>query len=78
LFLIFGILIAKKILFKFLLASMKTHTNSGDFTGSRIRISSAVCHGYSSSLYNNTGAASKRMGNLNSAFEKSTANHIEK
>jgi hypothetical protein len=36
---------------------MKTLTNSGDFTGSRIRIS-------------NSGGTSKRFGNLNSAFEK--------
>jgi hypothetical protein len=35
---------------------MKTHTNSGDFTGSRIRF--------------NSGGTSKRIGNLNSAFEK--------
>jgi hypothetical protein len=36
---------------------MKTVSNSGDFTGSYIRIS-------------NSGGASKRMGNPNSAFEK--------
>jgi hypothetical protein len=54
-FLIFCILIVKKIL-KFLLASMKTLTNSGDFTGSRIRIS-------------NSGGTSKRIRNLNSALE---------
>ncbi len=36
---------------------MKTLTNSGDFTGSRIRIF-------------NSGDTSKRVGNLNSAFEK--------
>jgi hypothetical protein len=36
---------------------MKTVTNFGDFTGSRIRIS-------------NSGGTSKRIGNLNSAFEK--------
>jgi hypothetical protein len=36
---------------------MKTHTNSGDFSGRRIRIS-------------NSGGTSKRIGNLNSAFEK--------
>ncbi len=36
---------------------MKTLTNSGDFTGSHIRIS-------------NFGGTSKRLGNLNSAFEK--------
>jgi hypothetical protein len=38
-FLIFCILIVK-----FLLASMKTLTDSGDFTGSHITISSDVCH----------------------------------
>jgi hypothetical protein len=42
---------------------MKKLTNSGDFTGSRIRIS-------------NTGGISKRIGNLSSAFEKPTANHL--
>ncbi len=31
----------KEILFKFLLPYMKTFTNSGDFTGSRIRISNS-------------------------------------
>jgi hypothetical protein len=36
---------------------MKTLTNSVDFTGSPIRIS-------------NSGVTSKRIGNLNSAFEK--------
>jgi hypothetical protein len=36
---------------------LKTFTNSGDFTGSRIRIS-------------NSGGNSKRIGNLNSVFEK--------
>jgi hypothetical protein len=43
----------------FLFASMKTlaGTNSGDFTGSRIRIY-------------NSGGASKRIGNRNSDFEK--------
>jgi hypothetical protein len=53
----FGILIVKQYTFKVLLASMKTMTNSGDFTGSHIRIS------YS-------GGTSKRIGNLNSTFEK--------
>jgi hypothetical protein len=36
-FLFFCILLLRKILFKFLLASMKTLINPGDFTGSRIR-----------------------------------------
>jgi hypothetical protein len=36
---------------------MKTLTNSGDFIGSHIRISKS-------------GGTSKRIGNLNSAFEK--------
>ncbi len=45
----------RKILFKFLFASMKTVTNSGDFTGSRIRIS-------------DYGGTSKKIGNLHSAF----------
>jgi hypothetical protein len=49
--------LSRKILFKFLLASVKTLTNSGDFTGSRIIIS-------------NSGSTSKGIGNLNSAFEK--------
>jgi hypothetical protein len=40
-----------------MLAPMKTLTNSGDFTGSRIRIS-------------NTGGSAKKIGNLSSAFEK--------
>jgi len=44
-----------KILFMFLLASLKTLINSGDFTGNRVRI---------------CGGTSKRIGNLNSAFEK--------
>ncbi len=37
----FCILTVKKNTFKFLLASMKTLTNSGDFTGSCIRISNS-------------------------------------
>jgi hypothetical protein len=53
---LFASSLLRKILLKFLLVSMKTLTNSGDFTGSRIRIS-------------NTGSSSKRIGNLNSAFE---------
>jgi hypothetical protein len=47
----------RKILLKFLLSSMKTLTNPGDFTGRRIKIS-------------NSGGTSERNGNLNSAFEK--------
>jgi hypothetical protein len=40
-----------------MLAPMKTLTNSGDVTGSLIRIF-------------NTGGSAKKIGNLNSAFEK--------
>jgi hypothetical protein len=60
----FCILIVKKntVLFKFLIVSTKTLTNSGDFIGSRIRIS-------------NSGGTSKRVGNLNSALKKQTASH---
>jgi hypothetical protein len=42
---------------------MTTLTNSGDFTGSRIRIS-------------NSGGTSKRMGNLIKPLKKLTANHL--
>jgi hypothetical protein len=52
-------LLRKKLL-KFLLASMETLSFSGDFKGSRIRIS-------------NSGGASQRIGNLNSAFEKANS-----
>jgi hypothetical protein len=51
------ITVKRKILLKFLLASINTLTYSGDFTGSRIRFS-------------NSGGTSKRNGNLNTAFEK--------
>jgi hypothetical protein len=51
----FCILIVKKITFK-IPASMKTLTNSGDFTGSSITLS-------------NSGGTSKRNGNHNTAFE---------
>jgi hypothetical protein len=46
----------RKVLFKFLLASIKTLTNSGYFTGSRIRISPLSSN-------------SKGIVSLNSAFE---------
>jgi hypothetical protein len=54
---------------------MKTITNSGDFTGSHIRISSDVCHCYSFySLYNNTDGVSKGIGSLNQPLKMPTAN----
>jgi hypothetical protein len=65
-FLFFCILVFKKnTFFKFVLASMKTLTNSGDFKGSRIRIS-------------NSGGTSKKIGNLNSADSQSSACDFEK
>jgi hypothetical protein len=42
---------------------MKTLSNFGDFTGSRIRIS-------------NSGGTSKRIENLNQPLKKTTANHL--
>jgi hypothetical protein len=55
-----------KILFRvLLLASMKTLTNSGDFTGSHIRISLLHSH-----PPNETGGNSKGIVNLNSSVEK--------
>jgi hypothetical protein len=51
-----------KILYKLLLASMKTLTNSGDFIRSRIRIS-------------NSGGTSKRIASIQ-PFKKPTANHL--
>jgi hypothetical protein len=47
----FASLLLRKILYKLLLASMKTLTNSGDFIGSRIRIS-------------NSGGISKRIASI--------------
>jgi hypothetical protein len=54
---------------------MKTLTNYGDFTGSRIIIPMLCVIVILSSPYNNTDGTSMRMGNLNLAFEKPTANH---
>jgi hypothetical protein len=54
------------MLFKFLLASMKTLTNYGDFTGSRINFPPPP---------NKTVGNSKRTMKLNSPFEKATINH---
>jgi hypothetical protein len=59
----FSSLLFRKILVKVLLASMKTLTNSENFSGSRIRI-------FPHPPPNKTGGNSKGIVNLNSSFEK--------
>jgi hypothetical protein len=53
----------RKILLKFWLASIRTLTNSGDFTGSRIRIS-------------NSGGTQRELETSIQPLKKLTANHL--